>query len=88
MTDAHTASEPTLVPIPEAEASELIALGLTVSRGSALRASLAREAFAVIADRLTDYFRQSGIVLMRPPPRKAHSSNDLGMNGPSAPRER
>ena len=64
-----------LVEIPSDEVGELIAIALTVTKGNAARSSAAREAFHVVGARLTEYFRQSGIVLMRPPPRDAHSNN-------------
>ena len=59
-------------------------IALTLTRGRALQATAAREAFRVVADRLNEYFAASGIVLMRPPPRPAHSSTGMGMGGPSS----
>ena len=64
-----------LVEIPGRDAAELICLALGLTKGQVRRSAIAREANGAVADRLLEYFRQSGIVLMRPPPRPAHSNN-------------
>ena len=88
MSNVEPLSDHPLVPIEARDAAELIAMALSLTKGRVRQADIAREANSAVADRLLEYFRQSGVVLMRPPPRKAHSSNDLGMNGPSTLRER
>ena len=64
-----------LVEIPPHEVAELIAIALTITKGAALKGDAARAAFGVVGDRLAAYFREAGIMVMRPPPRAAHSSN-------------
>ena len=88
MCDTSAAPEDPLVPIEPHDAAELIATALSLTKGRVRQADIAREANSAVADRLLEYFRQSGVVLMRPPPREAHSSTGMGMSGPSSPRER
>ena len=88
MPDVIPPTDRPLVPISDTDAGELIAIALGLTRGSVRKADIAREANSAVAARLLEYFRQSGVVLMRPPPREAHSSTGMGMSGPSPPRER
>ena len=64
-----------LVEIPPCELAELVAIALTITKGAALKGDAARAAFGVVGERLAAYFQEAGIVVMRPPPREAHSSN-------------
>ena len=50
-------------------------MALNLTMGRVRQADIGREANSAVADRLLEYFRESGIVLMRPPPRIAHSNN-------------
>ena len=63
-------------------------MALSLTKGRVHQGDIAREATSAVADRLPEYFQASGVVPMRPTPRTAHSSNDLGINEPKAPRER
>ena len=87
MSDVEPPPDHPLVPIKPRDAAELIATALSLTKGRVRQADIAREANSAVADRLLEYFQASGIVLMRPPPRKAHSSNDLGMGSGRSERE-
>lgn len=75
MSEAKRPPERLLVPISDADVAMEIRLALNMTKGRKLEEAIAREANSAVADRLIEYFRQSGIVLMRPPPRIPHSSN-------------
>ena len=64
-----------LVPVPEAEIAELIALGLNLTKGRVRQANIAREVNSAVAERVLEYFRSHGMVVMRPPPRPPWSNN-------------
>ena len=82
MPDEQTPAAPPLVEIPNDELARDLGLILQLTKGRVARDSAAREAFAIIGARVADYFREHGYVVMRPAPRKAHSSSDFGMRLP------
>ena len=77
-----TPSPPRLVELPNDELGNLLGQVLQLTRGRPLRDGAAREAFAIVGDRVAQYFRENGYVVMRPAPKPKHSSATFGMRLP------